>query len=353
MTETAAGSERRRPPQGKKRRGAIGGGPLSDGQSAPVSPLVDAPWEEAKRQQDPQLADSPSEVLRPEVAEQTEVPTASEPIELIEPTTIVSRQQVVSEAVVLALPDGDLTNAPTFTVAPSDVPAEQLAHYETIIDGAKAAVDLGGQALRRYLSLAAGQSLYRIHKDKLVPNFEQYAQERFGWSRPHAYRVMYVGLCMGTWPDLQVDWTTKQAQVLGPIIREYDGDKARMVWDKAVELGDTSERGLRTAKAMVGFGADTPKGLPSGPDAPEVAQKLLSRFEGVLKGPEKEFDVSQTSRLRAMRDLTQANPEGAALLVLRMRRLAATLEAAQRELATDVGEELIEEVAARLKVERS
>ncbi|WP_157254806.1 hypothetical protein [Nonomuraea typhae] len=268
-----------------------------------------------------------------------------------------SAQAPAGQTVVLSLPGGDLTAAPMFTEATSTDPAERLSHYEAIIDGAQEAVERGGQMLRRYLSLAAGQALYRIHSDRLVTNFEEHAKLRWGWSRQHAYRVMYVGLCCATWPDLQVDWTTKQALVLGPLIREHGGDLARAVWDKAVELDDISERGLRTARAMVGLGADGAKELPANGGGAATASpatvRLLSRFEGALAGPEKEFDLSRKTRLREMRDLAKEHPEGAARLVLRMRGLAARLQEAEHELASDVGEELIEEIAARLKDQKS
>ncbi|MEV4806839.1 hypothetical protein AB0K18_43165 [Nonomuraea sp. NPDC049421] len=330
--------QRRRPPQEKKRR-TIGRRGAVEDHTPPVSPLAHTTWEEAKQHQD--LDEAPG--------------TSQETFE--SPDTTPAFTEADLPAIAENARKAVFAAAPQFAVSSKTHPKDRLADYENIIDEARNVVDDVAKRMRNYVGATIGMALLQIRAEGLVANLEAHAKERWDYARQHLYRMMDLGLVVNTWPDLEVDWSYRQAAVMAGLIKDQavGPDKARAIWEKAVETGDTSERGLKTAQAMLGLGAEKDDGkVLTGVVAPARVQSAFRRYQSAADAAVKaaqQFKLRTDGDRRKLAQVAQHYPEGAAGLVLDMQDVVETYRAALNELASDVDEEQLAELRARRALE--
>ncbi|GAB2467610.1 hypothetical protein GCM10027187_39750 [Streptosporangium sandarakinum] len=256
------------------------------------------------------------------VVEKSDAPTAPTAPTAADTAGVEIVGRVVKSPVAL-----DIPTAPQFELASPDASRDaQLVHYENLIGGAKEAVETGARALDRYWTLTAGRALVEIRDGKLYElygytSFMDYVAQRWGMVRQHAYKLMRTVRVQQALPEVTVDWTVRQVDLLGSVAEPHDsagdeaaGDKAiREVWAKAEELGDTSAKGLDAARKAVG--GEAPKAL----EAVKERKPVLPVYQRAVK-PFQDF--------RRLRQVAIENPEYAVELIK-------TLEAALNELRAE------------------
>ncbi|RJL21053.1 hypothetical protein [Bailinhaonella thermotolerans] len=309
QAEDSVTAPRRRAPRGRR---TIGGGTAALDKvefSEPVSPQADAEWAPTSRPAPapPALPDTPEKALQNYFA-----------------------------------------LLPTFD-EPEGTPAEQLAACERAIRDAAEHKQLTDRYMRRYIAASIGGALAHIQEHGLVPNFEVYAEERFGYKRAHAYRLIEYGRVVRTWPDLELDWSFRQTSILGPLIKKHGPDKARAVFDLANAEGDIGEAGLKRARTVLGLGE--PKQLEQFTgEAPKRVRSTYQRYEVAVRTATQAAEsmaISDDARRKKLRDLVEYYPEGAAALLLDTRRILQALQDLTTELEADVPEDILDEVVQR------
>ncbi|MFF2123449.1 hypothetical protein ACFVXH_39595 [Kitasatospora sp. NPDC058184] len=232
-------------------------------------------------------------------------------------------------------------------------PEERLKTFEGAIDAAAGAVDrVKGRA-----ALVIGTSLREIRDQGLhsllgYDTFEDYAEDRWGYSRPYAYQLMDTPLVVTALsaiadikqplPDFPESWI----RVLAPVYRNHGPEDLGALWQLATgtgrritaklltEVRDQLALGPKRAELTedetetAGSGADGQGIQPGGQQGAgagliidaEVVDDPLLDWKVALKGLQNAYKVLAPSAHLAAR---QADPEAVEALLADIQKMAA------------------------------
>jgi hypothetical protein len=110
-------------------------------------------------------------------------------------------------------------------------------------------------------------------------SFAKWASERCGISRPHAYRMVNEGpVAEALEPLYAGPLSTRQVDVLAPVLRQHNADSVRQLWATAEAAGDTGAVQLAATRDALRLAVqpeefEPPKGEPGTPTPLDLVQR--------------------------------------------------------------------------------
>jgi hypothetical protein len=181
----------------------------------------------------------------------------------------------------------------------------------------------------------AGPAVRLVHRTKAYKDmtdasgkpyrsFQRWAQERCGISRPHAYRMVSEGpVADALAPFSHIGpLTTRQVDVLAPILRQHGEDAVRRVWSAAESTGGTSAKQLEVKRDVLGLGTN--------PEDYEPVRELAAVTPVAALAQVQKAVVS--SDRAVLKEAAMASPNAARQTMLAALKLASDLQAVLNEL---------------------
>jgi hypothetical protein len=250
------------------------------------------------------------------------------PTQAVEP----AERKTATVTAVFQAPELPSTDAPL---------SEIVAGCERIILAAR--IELEGEVRRattKWMS-QVGPAVRLVHRTKAFKeltdergkpykSFEKWAHERCGISRGHANRMVSAGPVMEALESVyNGPLTTRQVDLLAPILRQHSPEAVRQVWTTAEAAGNTGATQLGVTRDALGYSV-TPEDYeptPELPAAPDNGALLQVRQAARSLDPEK------------LRQAAERDPEGARLAARDAQRFAETLNAILNDIAPADGKD--------------
>lgn len=220
--------------------------------------------------------------------------------------------------------------------SPDAPPAEILSDCERIILAARIEFqEAERKAVAAWLG-AVGPAVRLVHatkaykeiadlKGRPYKSFARWAQERCGISRPHAYRMVNEGPVADALAGVYAgQLSTRQVDLLAPVLRQHGEDAVRRVWSTADAAGGTDPARLATARDALEL-AVQPEDHEPPRELPAVGSADLVRVQRAASG----MDRAQL-RAAALED-----PVAARRAVAEARRFAEELQTVLAEIEGD------------------
>lgn len=262
--------------------------------------------------------------------------------EQTEPVTVVPVQSAEPEPE----PDAAPTPAPVVAQAgelPLDLPldtadpAEILSRCEQIILAARVETEDQLRAVESAWLSKAGPAVRLVHRTKaykhltdangkVYRSFQRWAQERCGISRPHAYRMVNEGPVMEALVTFHTgQLTTRQIDVLAPILRQHGVGAVHDVWRAAEATGGTSAQQLIMKRDVLGLAASPEDYEPPRELTEATPTATLAQVHKTVQSPDR----------AVLRQAAIESPNAARQTMLAALKLASDLQSVLNELGED------------------
>jgi hypothetical protein len=213
-------------------------------------------------------------------------------------------------------------------------PAEILTRCEQIILAARVEAEEEMREVESKWLSAAGPAIRQAHRTKAYKarldasgkkyrSFRRWAQERCGVSGPHAYRMVNEGpVAQALAPLYTGPLTTRQVDVLAPILRQHGEEAVRRVWSAAESTGGTSAKQLEVKRDVLGLAA----GLE---DYEPTRELSVVTPTVVLANAQKAIVASDRTTLK---EAAAVSPDAARQTMMAALKLASDLQSVLAEL---------------------
>jgi hypothetical protein len=284
----------------------------------------------------PPSGGAPIEVTR-EVLESEQAAGQAEaapvPAPTPEPAAVVPEQAEPSPAPVPAA--AAVVPANDGSLPPDTAPAaEILSRCEQIILAYRVQTEEKLRAIETAWLSKAGPAVRLVHRTKAYreltdgngkpyKSFQRWAQERCGISRPHAYRmVSEEPVRQALAPVYAGPLTTRQVDVLAPVLRQHGEDAVRRVWSAAESTGGTSAQQLLVKREVLELTAGPEDYEPPRESAEVTPAATLAQMHKAVAVPDR----------AVLRQAAADSPNTARLTMMAALKLASDLQAVLDEL---------------------
>jgi hypothetical protein len=216
-------------------------------------------------------------------------------------------------------------------------PTEILSKCEQIILAARVESEEKLRAVESAWLSKAGPAVRLVHRTKAYKrrtdangkpyrSFQRWAQERCGISRPHAYRMVSEGpVREALAPIYTGPLSTRQVDVLGPILRQHGEEAVRQVWKAAEATGGVTVQQLLVKRDVLGLAAgpedyEPPREVPEATPTAALAQV---------------HKAVQSSNRAVLKQAAIESPTAARQTMLAALKLASDLQTVLAELGED------------------
>lgn len=160
-------------------------------------------------------------------------------------------------------------------------------------------------------------------RGRVYKSFAKWAQERCGISRPHAYRMVSEGPVSEALAGLNPgQLSTRQVDVLAPVVRQHGAEAVRQVWTTAQAAGDAGAAQLVLARDALGYAVQAEDFEPEARSVDRAPSSAIVSVQRAARG------VDRDTLRRAARE----DPDGARRALEAASRFTAELQAVLDEL---------------------